>query len=209
MWAGAYGDTTGYVWAASEDDAFEVWVEWLDEHAPGLLVSEFSDLLDEQARALGYASWPQLRDSDSRMRDHAIEAAECDLTPIGHCTMKSGHYICSWEWGLDEVDPDSDEYRTAYANSLHEVLMADVDTIAEYIRDYGCGFTWLGVNQDGSWDVAGTMTDAARRRWCAYLEVEAPEQGYDACGPEPVTQDWTTLAQELVDLVCNQVEQGK
>jgi len=44
MWA---EETKVYVWAKSFDDAFEVLVEWLDDNAPGLLVSheEFTELL--------------------------------------------------------------------------------------------------------------------------------------------------------------------
>lgn len=35
MWAGAYG-TKAYIYANSFDDAFEHFVEWLDDNAPGL-----------------------------------------------------------------------------------------------------------------------------------------------------------------------------
>jgi len=46
MWA-AYGNNMGYVWAGSEESAFEIWVEWLDDNEPGCLTSheEFVQLL--------------------------------------------------------------------------------------------------------------------------------------------------------------------
>lgn len=102
MWAGAYGDTRGYVWAKGEDSAFETWVEWLDDNAPGMLCEP-----DYQAAAdeLG-VPWP-LPDEGHDV-DRVLERAEADLTTIGHTTLKHGSAIPSWEWGLDEITDGPD-----------------------------------------------------------------------------------------------------
>jgi len=103
MWAGAYGDTRGYVWANSFEDAFEHWVEYLDERAPGLLTNLDEGDLRESARDLGIewqADWP---DHEDRKFQRVVEHAEVDLTPIGHTTLEHGAYIPSHEWGGDEI----------------------------------------------------------------------------------------------------------
>lgn len=203
MWAGAYAEIQGYVWAESEDDAFERWVEWLDEHAPGVLVpdSEFSDLLDNAARNLGYDNWPQLRDSDSRLSDVALEDAEADLTPIGHTTMKSGHYICSWEWGLDEVESGSEEYRGTHARTLEEVLESELADITDWVQDAGCGVVWMSVDETGGWQVTCFESSARHERWkwVASVDVEADSDGHTT------TVQWEYYARELVSKIAEEV----
>lgn len=121
MWAGGADPTRGYVWADHLEDAFEEWVEYLDEHAPGVLVShdEFVEFqLDDAARAHGFDSWA---DAESKwlakngkhagwhsdmMNDYSkiVEEAEAGLTIIGHTQLQHGSYISSEEWGGDEID---------------------------------------------------------------------------------------------------------
>lgn len=111
MWAGAYGEAVGYVWADHFEDAFEEFVEWLDDNAPGHLVSLDEDDLKEAARDLGLkwrGEWPDWEDEDFQ---RVVEHAEVDLTVIGHTTLEHGQYIASWEWGGAEVPENTEEYR--------------------------------------------------------------------------------------------------
>lgn len=99
-----------YVWAGSFEQAFETLVEWLDDNAPGCLVShdEAKEALEESKRehlesGLGDDMWDE---------ETAIEAIESDndWTVIGHTSLKTGMHICRHEWGGDEVESGSDEY---------------------------------------------------------------------------------------------------
>lgn len=105
MWAGAYGDTKCFVWADHFEDAFEEFVEWLDDNAPGVLTDITVEDLKRAAEDEGIAwqdEWPD--DSDEFYK--VVEAAEVDMTAIGHTTLKHGQYIPSWEWGGDEITDD-------------------------------------------------------------------------------------------------------
>lgn len=107
MWSSA-GDT-GYVWADGYEDAFEEWVEYLDEESPGLFVTVGEDELKEAADSLGVPwkdSWPDWNDSEF---EKVTEEAESDLDVIGHTSLKSGTHIGKDDWNIDEVD-DEDEY---------------------------------------------------------------------------------------------------
>lgn len=125
MWAGAYGDAKGYVFADSEDDAFEAWVEYLDENAPGCLVSHeaFRDLLNEAAREHGFkdfaAAETVLGSASDAFGDiyKIVEDAEVDLTVIGHTSLKHGSHIASHEWGLDEITDGDDVVAAAIVES--------------------------------------------------------------------------------------------
>jgi hypothetical protein len=107
---GAYGETVVDVFADTDEAAFEIAVEWLDECAPGHLVTIGDAELREAADELGLAM-PVVHDcaggwddawSDSRWAK-IIEHAERDLTIIGHTTLKHGAYLRSWEWTLTEL----------------------------------------------------------------------------------------------------------
>lgn len=112
MWAGESQDTIVYVWAQSFDRAFEGLVEWLDDNAPGCLVSH----ADAQA---ALEEWQEENDTypdaDGNFEDDSVfeqvEQAN-DWTVIGHTTLKTGSHIPSHEWGGDEVKTGSDEYET-------------------------------------------------------------------------------------------------
>lgn len=138
MWAGQTGTRRGYVWADHLEDAFEEWVEYLDENAPGLLVSpdEFNELLDEAAREKGFDSWADAEAkwlakngkhagwSNDMASDYSeiIEAAEADLTLIGHTTLKSGAmHIAGHEWGGDDIGgAELDKVWNACAEAYYE-----------------------------------------------------------------------------------------
>ncbi len=129
MWAGSgYEPTQVYVWADSFEDAFEVLVEWLDENAPGCLVSH------EEARgALAeYVAEHGCDDKDGFGDDgelcEQVEQAN-DWTVIGHTTLSTGSHIRSDEWGGDEVEIDSDEYNT--------VLLAGTGAAQEHFQALG------------------------------------------------------------------------
>lgn len=152
MWAGAYGSARAYVWARSEDSAFETFAEWLDDHAPGMLVShaEFGELL---ASAIAEHAPEFVRESsdatiaafraehaicgaiDSRLAERVLDLAERDLTAIGHTTLAHGAHIVSHEWGLDDVAPDSAEYHAVLADSLAIILEESIDDIGAALGD--------------------------------------------------------------------------
>ncbi len=108
MWAGQVGSVRVYVWADSFESAFEEFVEYLDDEAPGMLTDVTEDDLKEAAQDKGIEwqeTWPDWEDSDFVV---VAEAAEVDLTSIGHTTLKHGQYIASWEWGGAEVTSEED-----------------------------------------------------------------------------------------------------
>jgi hypothetical protein len=119
---GAYGDTHVYVWADGIESAFEIAVEWLDIHAPGLL----TDLTEGDYRAaaddLGIPWDPEwlTGGGDERQWEKVRDAAEADLTPIGHTTLAHGQFIPSWEWKVSEVPRDSDDWQYAVEKSKLE-----------------------------------------------------------------------------------------
>lgn len=104
MWAGCGSKTLHvYVWADSFESAFEALVEWLDDNAPGCLVS-----YDDARSALHqYMLENNINEIDERDGYAALcEAVEQDndWTVIGHTTLKHGGHIRSYEWGGDEID---------------------------------------------------------------------------------------------------------
>lgn len=122
MWMGAYGDHRVYVKADSFDDAFEYMVDFFDRpDTIGLFT--FTDESDYRAAArdLGIAwadgqSWSDLSEED---QEKIREATEVDLSTIGHTTLLHmpqgswGAYVASWEWGGDEIEEGSPEWRKA------------------------------------------------------------------------------------------------
>jgi len=99
---GAYGWTKVDVFADSMDDAFEVAVEWLDDNAPGHLVSIGEAELHAAAEELGLVYLPELAWS-TKDQEAIIAHAEQDLTLIGHTQLKNGQYVLSHEWHCDEL----------------------------------------------------------------------------------------------------------
>lgn len=93
---GAYGDTRLMVWANSLEDALDEAVDWLEEHAPGLLIDDSG--LAKLAK--------EAQEEDPELSDEeAWEQATVDLTCAGnHC-----RYLPSWEWGIVAEDPTREE----------------------------------------------------------------------------------------------------
>lgn len=123
MWFGAYGSVV-YVWADNFESAFEELVEYLDDEAPGVLVNLTEDDIKAAAKDEGVEwreHWPDWDDEDFQ---RVVEAAEADLTVIGHTTLKHGQYIPSWEWGGDDVTGD-DEYDIVQERSFEEASEDD------------------------------------------------------------------------------------
>lgn len=116
---GAYGSTQLYVWARRDclDSAFEIAVEWLDDHAPGILMTIGPEDYREAAtsmgldydHALGYANDGYDDTELARITEHA----EADMTMIGHTTLKNGNAIPSWEWTCIEVCSGTPEHSKA------------------------------------------------------------------------------------------------
>jgi len=126
LWFGQVGTTHVYCWADSFESAFEVAVEWLDDKGfAGYFVDVTVDDLKEAAEDLGIPwkpEWPQVGVIDDPDYEKVLEHAEADLTCIGHTTLKSGRYIPSYEWGGDDVQAGTDEYREVLARSRDEYI---------------------------------------------------------------------------------------
>ena len=121
MWASTGGTPVeAYVWADHLEDAWEEFVEFLDETAPGVFVTIGMDELKEAANDLGIpwkTSWPDW--NDPRF-EKVVEHAETDMTIIGHTTLKSGGtHIPSDHWGGSEVT-DKAEYNEVWTLSAED-----------------------------------------------------------------------------------------
>ena len=90
LWFGACGSTRLMVWANHLDDAFDVAVDWIVEHAPGLLCDD--QVAEEYDRGI----------AAGLSEEQAIEQAEVDTS----CGGNAGNYVASWEWGILAEDPD-------------------------------------------------------------------------------------------------------
>jgi len=115
---GAYGDTHLYVWADGMGSGFEIAVEWLDDHAPGMLTMVSEEDYQQAAEELGKVWDPS--DPD----DEIMQTAEADMTMIGHTTLKHGNAVASWEWTVREVTTSaafpSDEWNEVVERSREE-----------------------------------------------------------------------------------------
>jgi hypothetical protein len=118
---GAYGSTNLYVWADGMDSGFEIAVEWLDDHAPGLLTMVSEEDYQQAAEELGKVWDPSEPD------DEIIEAAETDMTMIGHTTLKHGNAVASWEWHAHEVERGSPEWNEVVERSRAEAGIEEED----------------------------------------------------------------------------------
>lgn len=107
MWAsgGNCYAVTAYVWADHFEDAFEEFVEWLDDNAPGCLVDLSKEDFADAAKELGLP-WPS---EDTEVMEKVYEHATVDLTTIGHTSLKHGNFIASGEWGGGEADDDHEQ----------------------------------------------------------------------------------------------------
>lgn len=97
---GAYGDTVVRVFQRPDhlEDALEIAVEWLEQNAPGHLVSdeEMSEAYREACTELGVDP----DDFDPNENPGVTEIAEADLT------YTEAGYLRSWEWHVTEItDP--------------------------------------------------------------------------------------------------------
>jgi hypothetical protein len=93
LWFGAYGWTRLMVWANSLDDALDEAVDWIVDHAPGLLCDDV--VAEEYGRAIAAGMTPEA----------AQEEAEEDTT----CAGNYGNRILSWEWGIVAENPSRAE----------------------------------------------------------------------------------------------------
>lgn len=89
---GAHGDTLVMVWANHLEDALEEAIDWIVDHAPGLLCD---DEVQEEFDRLR-AEFPD------RSEEDIAEEAEQDTTMFGHNGI---HYIHSWEWTIVAENP--------------------------------------------------------------------------------------------------------
>lgn len=121
------------VWADHLETAFELAVEYWDDHASGHFVNLDNEALRESADALGIEWNPEWDDSFTDSADflRVLEHAECDLTQISHTTLRSGQYLPSHCWnGIECDDATTMQAFTASARVyFHEY--------GEVPRDYG------------------------------------------------------------------------
>lgn len=103
---GAYGTTYLYVWADHLEAALEIAFEWLDENAPGHLVSHehMRELYKEAAEELGFD--PDTENEDER--SDICTLAQADLTICGHTTLANGAALNSSEWYVNEITDTDD-----------------------------------------------------------------------------------------------------
>lgn len=121
---GAYGWTKLMAYANSLGDALDECVDWIAEHAPGLLADDAVEEAYREALEGGEAPCSEC-DGDGgcssegagmceacggsgvrRMtEEEAREEAEVDTT----CAGNSGHYLLSWEWTIVAEDPSRAE----------------------------------------------------------------------------------------------------
>lgn len=91
---GAYSDTKLMVWANGPDSGFDEAVDWLFEHAPGLLADEQVEEAYQEALADGV--------SEEEAYEHSLE----DVSTGGNC----GHHVLSYEWTFVE-DPSREQLK--------------------------------------------------------------------------------------------------
>lgn len=89
LWFGACAPTQIMVWANSLDDALDEAVDWIAEHAPGLLADE--QVKEEYKHAI----------EAGKSEEEAQSIAEIDTT----CAGNNGHYLNSWAWDIVAEDP--------------------------------------------------------------------------------------------------------
>jgi hypothetical protein len=99
LWFGAYGSTHLMIWADYLEDALEVAIDWIVDHAPGLLADDAVE--DEYKRLTAEHGCS----SDEWCEECGTEA-KVDTTGFGHNGM---HYLNSWEWGIALENPTRDE----------------------------------------------------------------------------------------------------
>jgi len=58
---------------------------------------------------------------DERLWEKVREAAEADLTVIGHTTLQHGQFIPSWEWTVSEVPKGSQPLTPAIVGPVEQV----------------------------------------------------------------------------------------
>jgi hypothetical protein len=93
---GAHGWTVLVAWASHLEDALDECVDWIAEHAPGLLADEQVAEAYREAIAEGHDE------------ETAQELATVDTT----CAGNAGHYLLSWEWTIVCVDPSRAELKS-------------------------------------------------------------------------------------------------
>lgn len=118
MSIGPFG-TEALVWANHLEEAFEEFVDWLDDtDKAGFFSNVTEEKLRESAASLGLEwkkSWPDYGDLEF---SRVTERAEEGLTLLGWTTFKHGQWL-NEEWRGDEVT-DPSEFMEAYKISARE-----------------------------------------------------------------------------------------
>jgi hypothetical protein len=86
----AYGSHMLLVWANGIEDALDECIDWIADHAPGLLADE--QVAHEYQRLI----------AEGVSEEDANTQSTIDIT----CAGNNGHYILSWEWTIVAENPD-------------------------------------------------------------------------------------------------------
>ena len=95
---GAYGGTLLLAYGDCLESALDECVDWLEEHAPGLLCSH-----EQMAEAYAEAK----RDNPDATDDQLHDLATVDLT----CAGNHSRYLPSWEWMIAAENPTRETLR--------------------------------------------------------------------------------------------------
>jgi len=199
MWAGAYAEIPGYVWARSEDDAFEIWVDYLDDNAPGCLTSH-----EDAAEYL--REYCEEHDCSEEQAYNDSWEERYDLTTIGHTTLKHGAHIPSYEWGLYSIDPGTQEYREAFAESVRETLTCDLVDIADALSDCEppCEVSLAYPRKGGNWNCHSEPDWYGCTEHYVFTKAIPECTGCEdtGCSQSAACEDWEAIAQELIAELC-------
>ncbi len=101
LWFGACGATYLHVYADHLEDALDECVDWIADHAPGLLADEQVHQAYREALAERVAAGAD--PDDECVIAACQEGAESDTT----CAGNAANYLLSYEWGLALEDPST------------------------------------------------------------------------------------------------------
>ena len=223
---GAYGATYVAVIGGSLEDGLEACEEWLDKHAPGLLHTITADDYAAAAKELGI-EWP--REEHDDLAKKVTQAAEADMTMVGHTTLQHGNCIPSWEWHVRDLDATEIETllkRFCRAQSCAAELGEHDAILCEECRGALCERVYRALlieraglggpvdSDDGACDVRLQVHGWAGPDWAIHVGDSSYDQDHRGhWGNTGLAFDYTIeqvigVASELVDQAIDQACQG-
>lgn len=163
MWFDVHAPLYLLVWARGFEYAFEEAVDYLDgENKPGYFTfldeSDFRRAAEDEGVKWPSGGWDDLSERD---QEKVRQAAEADLTVIGHTTLHSmpknawGAYVASEDWGGQDVT--GDDKKMVRAASLSEVTAETMEgmrggwkRVASRKGEWHRGIEWDGPPCDAT-----------------------------------------------------------